>query len=340
VHLQPTLIFFLCRSALVALPVLAMISIGDAARAASCSEAPPPVTSLNVSRYYADADGTVVDPALHAQHEAAVEPLTAFLRHVVSDADHAWTRTAPKGRAEASTCALAWLTTWAQGGAWLGSMSTKQAEYQRKWDLAGVALAYLKVRRFARIEQQKIIDPWLQKWADIARAFFDDAERKRNNHWYWLGLGVAAVALATDSPRHWDMARGIMRDAARDIRADGTLPEEMARGPRALFYHVFSVMPLVLLAELGATRGEDWYRLGDGALHRLVATTIGGLNDIATFDALAHVRQERPVNTRAGWLQAYQRRFPERLPTQLPTVADRHRWLGGHVGVLLDALRR
>ncbi len=308
--------------------------------AQSCPSVPPPVISLNVPRYYTDAEGTIVDPKLHAQHDAAVAPLTEFLREVVSNADHAWTRTSSKAQAEAAECALLWLGTWARAGAWLGTMSTKQAEYQRKWDLAGVALAYLKVRRFAVPEMQQVIDPWLIKFADVSRAFFDDPEHKRNNHWYWLGLGVGAVGLATGSQPHWNMAREIMQDGAKDISADGTLAAELARGPRALYYHVFSVMPLVLLAELGAAKGEDWYSLENGALHRLIATTTTGLVSPETFDNLVGERQERPVNTRAGWFQAYQNRFPDKLDTPLPNVADSHRWIGGKVAVLLQALAR
>ncbi len=307
--------------------------------AESCPRVPPPVVNLNVPRYYSDAEGTIVDPKLYAQHEAAVEPLTDFLRQVVSDADHAWTRAAPKGQADASECALLWLGTWARAGAWLGTMSTKQAEYQRKWDLAGVALAYLKVRRFAGPEQQQVIDGWLLQFADVARAYFDNPEHKRNNHWYWLGLGVGAVGLATGSTKHWEMARGIMQDGARDISADGTLAAEMVRGPRALYYHAFSVMPLVLLAELGAAKGEDWYGFANGATHKLAATTLSGLVSPETFDQLAGERQERPVNTRAGWLQAYQRRFPDKATPPLPKVADSHRWIGGKVAVLLSALK-
>jgi poly(beta-D-mannuronate) lyase len=324
--------------------MLACVAVLDAASGAKaadgCPTPPPAIVDLNVPRFYSDAAGTVVDPELFAQHEAAVEPLTDFLRQVVSDADHSWTRSSSKGRAEASECALLWLETWARGRAWLGTMSTKQAEYQRKWDLAGAALVYLKVRKFALPEQRAAIDAWLQQFADTARAFFDYPEHKRNNHWYWLGLGIAAVGLGTESPRHWDVARGIMGDAARDIQLDGTLPEELARGPRALYYHAFSVMPLVILAELGAARGEDWYGFEQGALHRLVSVTVEGLVAPKSFDTLAGVRQERPINTRAGWLTAYQRRFPERLTGALPTVAEGHRWLGGQVPILLGAIKR
>ena len=305
-----------------------------------CPAPPSVVTTLDVPRFYGDAEGSVVDPRLDAAHKNAVEPLTAFLRHVASDADHAHTRPSPKSQAEAAQCALGWLQTWAAGNAWLGKMTTKQAEYQRKWDLAGAALAYLKVRKFATPDQRRTIEPWLQRFADTARAFFDDKSHKRNNHWYWLGLGEAAVGLATGSPRHFDIARGVMRDAARDIAANGTLPEEMARKQRALHYHAFAVMPLVILAELGAAKGEDWYAFETGALHRLVAVTVAGLQAPEKFDALAGVAQERPTNARAGWLQAYQRRFPGRLTGALPAVAEGHRWLGGSAVVLLDTIRR
>ncbi len=325
------------HSAVVGVGLLAGL---PASQAQACPSVPPPVISLNVPRYYSDAEGTIVDPKLYAQHEAAVAPLTDFLREVVSNADHAWTRSSPKSQTEAAECALLWLGTWARAGAWLGTMSTKQAEYQRKWDLAGVALSYHKVRRFAAPEMQQVIDPWLIKFADVSRAYFDDAEHKRNNHWYWLGLGVGAVGIATGSEPHWNMARGIMQDGAKDISPDGTLAAELVRGPRALYYHAFSVMPLVLLAELGAAKGEDWYGLEGGALHKLVATTATGLVAPETFDTIAGEKQERPVNTRAGWLQAYQSRFPDKLAEPLPNVAESHRWIGGKIAVLLLALSR
>ncbi|MEQ1615365.1 MAG: alginate lyase family protein, partial [Hyphomicrobiaceae bacterium] len=158
-----------------------------------------------------------------------------------------------------------------------------------------------------------------------------------------LGLGIAATALATDSDRHWQIARAIMADAARDIAADGTLPMEIARGGRAIHYHAFAVMPLVVLAELGRARGEDWYALGDGALHRLVDVTLRGLADPALFDRLAQVAQQRPVTHvgGAGWLQLYGARFPERLQNRpLPDTKPGHRWIGGDVTVLAATLRR
>jgi poly(beta-D-mannuronate) lyase len=217
-------------------------------------------------------------------------------------------------------------------------MATKQAEHQRKWDLAGLALVYLKVRRFAAPVEQEQIEAWLLRLAADARAFFDDAGVKRNNHWYWMGLGLAATSLGTGREPLWQAARQIFEDAMADIAADGTLPHELARGPRALYYHDFAVMPLVALLELAAQRGEDWASGRGKALERLVALTLAGHSDPTVFDRLAGARQERPVRAPAGWVALYAARHPDRVP--VPPAGSRagHRWLGGDVGVLRAAL--
>lgn len=310
-----------------------------ATEAHACPSPPPAVESLDLPRFYTDRDGTIVDPDLLEKHRGAVEPLTDFLRQVASDADKSVRRASPKSQAEAGDCAVQWLAAWAAEKAWLGDMASKQGEYQRKWDLAGVALAYLKVRRFATAEQRAVIEPWLRQFADAARRFFDDPARKRNNHWYWLGVGLAATAIATNSPDDWSRARGIMGDAASDIRSDGALPFELERKSRALQYHAFSLMPLIVMAEMARARGEDWYALGDGALHRLAALTMRGLADPGVFDTLAGAPQDRPVRAGAGWPQLYALRFKDRIPPGLPDIAPGHRWLGGDTLALAEVLK-
>ena len=321
--------------ALVMLAAMAATSSVDAA----CPRTPPAVKDLALPRYYTDRDGSVVDPRLLAKHRALVKPLTEFLRFVSSEADKSIRRTSPASASEAADCALQWLTGWASQDAWLGTMAGNQDEYQRKWDLTGAALAYLKLRPRATVEQRAVIEPWLMRFADAALKFFDNRDRKRNNHWYWLGLGVGATAIATGSETHWAAARGIMQDAASDITADGLLPLELERKSRALHYHVFSLMPLVVLAELGHTRGEDWYALSDGALNRLADVTMKGLADTDTFDQLAGIPQEQPVEPGAGWLELYSWRYPDQIPGGLPDVAQGHRWLGGDTTVLAQVLR-
>jgi poly(beta-D-mannuronate) lyase len=309
--------------------------------ASACPAPPAPLKDLDIPRFYGDAKGSVIDPQQKALHDAAVVPLTEFVREVTANADKAHKRSKLIEQREAASCALDWITAWAKGDAWLGRMAQAQAEYQRKWDLAGVALAYLKVKSYATPEQRRIIEPWLMRIADASRAFFDDPKHKRNNHWYWLGLAVGAVALAAESERHWQMARGIMADAARDIQADGTLPMELERGGRALLYHTFATMPLVTLAELGRARGEDWYGLNNGALHRLVDATIKGVADPALFERRVGVAQDKAPWAGVVWLHLYAVRFPGRTPAiPHPEIKGGHRWLGGDVMVLDGVLAR
>ena len=324
---------------LVVLACLASLSFSAAAAQVRCAPPPEPVRAIDLQGYYKDKAKSVVDREAAARKRAAVKPLKSYLNAVTRLADRAVMARPALRREGYGQCTIFWLRSWAEGGAYLGAMSSKQAEAQRKWDLAGLALAYLKVRRYAGPVDRSIIDPWLQEIADRARAIYDSPGKIRNNHWYWLGLGLGAVGLATGSERHWGEARNIMRDAARDIGSDGLLPKELERGKRALHYHTFSLMPLVTLAELASAKGEDWYKLNGGALHRLVNAMARSLVNPAQMDRLAGVAQERPLRSRAGWSQLYETRFPDRrLPTNLPASKPHHRWLGGNVSALRRAL--
>jgi poly(beta-D-mannuronate) lyase len=316
----------------------ALALFGSTATAfAECPVAPPPIKDLSLVRFYEDSAGSIVEPTRMEEHKAQTAPMLEFLGFVTKEADKAYQqRSLPT---ETAACGLGWLRAWAEGGAYLGKIDGKQAEAQRKWDLAGAALAYLKLKPWSSDADRAAIEPWLIKVADAARANFDDTSIKRNNHWYWLGLGLGAVGLATGSDAHWQQAKSIMADAAKDITADGTLPLEMARQGRALYYHAFAVMPLVVLAELGASRGEDWYALNDGALHRLVAKTVAGLEDPAIFDKLAGVKQQQPPKPGAGWISLYRVRFPGRI-TAAPEQPGKHRWLGGDVMILKQVLAK
>ena len=289
-----------------------------------------------MARPYTDAAGSNADAATTARHTAEAEPLKAWLSFVTRSADAAMSASGDAA-AEAGRCAVRWLAEWARAGALLGDMTSKQAEYERKWDMTGAALAWLKVRRYASPDERRDIDTWLARLADASTRFAELPGHKRNNHWYWLGLGLGAVGIATVDPARWARAHAIFRDALAHIAADGTLPLELARGKRALHYHAFAVMPLVTLAELAAMRGEDWWSERDGALHRLVARTLAGLADPAAFDTLAGVAQERPVNPQAGWIALYAARFPERVPAGLPASKPSHRWLGGDVRLMSGA---
>lgn len=290
----------------------------------SCPLPPSPILNLDLTRPYSDAIGSEADAALLAKHADETAPLKAWLTAVTKAAD------AADGK-----CTANLLGTWAGAGALLGDMRSKQAEYERKWTVAGAALAYLKVRAAVSPTERRGIEAWLAKLADAAYRFAAEPGHKRNNHWYWTGLGLGAVSLATGDEARWYLAHAIYSDALADIGSDGTLKMELARGKRALHYHGFALMPLVTLAELAAARGEDWYGEDGGRLHRLVAATLAGQRDPSRFAELAGVAQEASPSLDTGWLYLYARRFPERATGPLPLAKRSHRWLGGDVAKLV-----
>ncbi|MCH9807713.1 MAG: alginate lyase family protein [Alphaproteobacteria bacterium] len=286
------------------------------AAAFACQPPPPPIRDLDLERYYSDRSGIKIDQAKRQAKRAAVAPLKRFMTRIAEDASRVWAPKPP--RPIEARCALIWLTAWAEADALLGTMSTKQAAYERNWALAGLAGSYVKLRPIATSKQRELIDPWLIRLADKCRAFFDDRGRKRNNHWYWLGLGLAAVGIATDSGRHWQEARRIMQDAANDIGADGTLAMELLRGKRALHYHNFSAQPLFFMTELARAKGEDWAAFNDRAFHRLArllirtanCATPSGLKQFNAFAGTQRQEQVKPQDLLDIWLGYYAIRNP------------------------------
>ncbi|MEM1307163.1 MAG: alginate lyase family protein, partial [Pseudomonadota bacterium] len=184
--------------------LLAVVGIfASPASSFACATPPQPIIDLDLGRYYTDAAGTRVDPSRLATHRAATADLKAYIRGITRSADAAWQARTASARADAARCGTAWLIAWAEAGAYLGRMKSKQAEYQRKWDLAGAALAYLKLRHAVSSRDHATIGAWLSAIADNAERFQLAPGRKPNNHLHWLALGSAATAIATDNAQRW-----------------------------------------------------------------------------------------------------------------------------------------
>ncbi len=312
------------------LSMVSVVSVFHALTAAACEKLPEPVRDIEANRFYVDAASSIVDPALKAKKDAAVRPLKDFLRAVSTAAD----RYAVANDRESARCALEALRGWAEGDAMLGTMSSRQADYERKWMLAGLAIAYLKVRPEAQVRHRSAIEPWLDRVAFEVRRHFDDPGHARNNHYYWAGLAVGATAAGTGSPSHWEFARQVFRDATAAIRPDGTLQLELARQKKALWYHGFALAPLVVLAEIAAARGEDWYAMNGGALHRLVERTLDGISHPESFERLSGYPQDgfergELSGDILGWIEPYARRFPDKDLATWRGTRRRYIELGG-----------
>ncbi len=287
----------------------AMFIAALAARQACACEAPPPaVIDIDANSYYSDSHHSIVDPVRKARNEAAVKPVNDYLDAVARSAV-AWQRTHQDADAR---CALTWFANWADRQAMLGTMTTEQSYYTRKWTLGGLALSYARVRDAASPDERRRIEAWLLALADATIRHSDAHKGVRNNHYYWEGLAVTATGAVTGDARCLAWGRKAFDDAMAQIRPDGVLPHELERAGRALHYHLYAAAPLVMMASM--------FDVQSPRLDRLVAFSLAGVGDPSTFAKLTGVEQEWSGGV-PGWFAIYQRHGGRvATPAKLPAV--------------------
>jgi poly(beta-D-mannuronate) lyase len=273
---------------------LTLIFAAGAVRAAGCGPVPPAVRDIDANSYYSDGHHSIVDPVRKARNEAAVKPVNDYLDGVARAAN----ASQRGGGAADARCALDWMEAWAGQNALLGSMTTEQSYYTRKWTLAGLALSYARVRPAAAPEQRARIDTWLLALADATMRHSDAHKGVRNNHYYWEGLAVTATGAVTGDARSLAWGRKVFDHAMGQVEADGSLPLELARGRKALSYHLYAAAPLVMTASI--------LDLDAAPLERLVAYSVAGVADPSVLEQAAGVVQERQPGV-PGWIAIYMR---------------------------------
>lgn len=214
-------------------------------------------------------------------------------------------------------CALDWLYYWARKDALQGKVNDT-GEAVRQWTLASLSSAYAQIahEKDLDLEKRKVVVRWLRQtaWA-VVHTYPDDTEikRKQNNHLYWAAWAVGNTGMALNDPKLFDWAIGKARFALSQIAPDGTLPLELARGPKAIHYHHFAAIPLVMLAEGGLRNGINLYEESNGRLHRLIKRVLGGMDDMSYFEEVSGFEQDT-METFDGamlaWMEVYHSRFP------------------------------
>lgn len=320
------------------LPILALLSFCLHAAHAACPASPIAIRDIEANSFYTDDRHSIIDKDLERKYHDNIRPLEDYLRKVAEMSD----RYVATHDTASAHCAVAWLDAWAVNDALLGRMLNSrgdtQAQFERKWLLAGMSLAYLKVRDQASTQQAEHIAAWMQNIADQSLALFDSPAHKRNNHYYWVGLAVMGTAVSTGSQAHMDKARTIFDKALGDIDDDGTLPMELDRAGMALHYHNFALAPLVFMAELARLRGENWYARHDGRLDKLVQRVAAGIANPDWFVQRTGAAQKKPSGTVMCWALAYRPRGDAvaEISALAPTDACRYNHYGGSVKLLAD----
>jgi poly(beta-D-mannuronate) lyase len=294
---------------------------------------------IEASDYYSDAKHSVIDP----KRKAAYDAVEAQFDDAIKSAAKAGDEFQASGNKEAAECALKILDMEAEAQAMTGTMSTNQANYVQGWSLGAFAVSWLKVRDAdaGTVGERKAATDWLEKVARQVKDYFSARHDKgtndgTNNHYYWAGFSVMCAGIAADDRGLYDWGVGTYDEAISRITADGTLPLEMARGQRALHYHLFALAPIVMMAEYGEANGQDLYSQRKGAVHLLVRRTIAGMLDNSYFAKQAGTAQDTPdkketKSTDVIWLVPYLRRFPnETMNKVLQSATLRpYNYLGG-----------
>lgn len=295
-----------------------------------CPAPPKPLLTLATNSMYYQNDPTHShkDPEATKRYEKAIAPAREYAKGVTKLANK-YVRSGAKDTVFAE-CTLEWLYQWAKPGAFT-DLRTPQAVFNLGQLLAGFSMAYLEIRDNPYLDTAKkqVVTAWLKTLAGIIRTnvMADDADGKnsaRANHRYWSGYGVGVTGVAANDADLFRWGIESARIGISEVQPDGSLPREMRRASRSRDYHVFSVAPLVMMAELGAANGLDLYSERDGAIHKLVARILKSNKDASFFEKATGVKQEPYPDgddgipsSRLGWLEPYHARFPNALTTQI-----------------------
>lgn len=313
----------------------------------ACKMPPAPLRDIQVESFYDKKEGSasVVDPAAYKAYKAASKPFSVFEVNLAAMANR-YVRANPP-RADIAACDLDWLAGWAEAGALLGDVN-KNGEYTRKWLLGSLASVWLQIRDEPALDPRKakIITDWLRRVADVVRADFSrdtDLKSRRNNHLYWAAWSLTAAGLALDDRGFFDWGVEKARQGIDDIRADGTLELEMARGQRAFLYHIFAAQPLFMVANAAERNGIDLFRENDDALHRLGALNLRNLDQPAFFEERTGKKQDLTrvgTSSDLGWVEIYRQHYDDPLAD---AALAKHRPLkhsrfGGNVTLLYSQL--
>jgi poly(beta-D-mannuronate) lyase len=280
-----------------------------------CATMPPPYTAtLDFPSKYegSDAARDQLNAAAEARYEQLTQPITAmekgFSKHVGKYMD--------AGDPAQLECALRWIDGWATAAALEGAATTHTGKSLRKWALASLSGAWLRLEFSASAPLTKYpaqavrVETWLGDVANrVAREWLPgDPLGKINNHYYWAAWSLMATAVATNRRELFDQSLQIYRVFARQADAEGYLPNELARASQAAGYHNYSMLPLAMIAAFGKANGVDLAAEGDGALTRLAQRAQAALEDPASFQPKTGVTQTPPdadSTTNWSWLEPY-----------------------------------
>ena len=284
-----------------------------------CKHPPAPMKDLFFESMYdkSSKNSSIINPDAYTKYKTDIKPLQTFESGLATTANR-YLQSNP-ARPEIAACTMSWISIWADADALLGE-SNASGEFLRKWVLSSISLAYLQVRDDPYIspDMHEKTHKWLKKVARRVKEDFSknpDNNSRNNNHMYWAAWGVMSAAIALDNQELFDWALYEAKVGVQDIQENGTMPLEIARGPKAYHYHHFAAIPLFLMAETAYANGINLYDGNDKALKRLARALLENIEDQTLFEELTGEKQnmDRTVTSSSlVWLEIYRRHYNDK----------------------------
>lgn len=219
----------------------------------NCSVTPRPVPApflvVDPRDEYYGAESDAMSQALDGYAEAIGELGAAAF---VSSSAQAQLRNALLSWAEAN--AMQWPRNWNDG-----NDSGPATVYFTTNTLVPTIIAYGEHRDLFSAEEQETIERWLRQLVNRT----GNNERMRrwsvDNKGYLWGNAALAFGIVTQDDGLIRRGIGTYYTAIRNLRNDGSLPQDSGRGGSAIHYTNLAISSLVLTAELAAGQGVDLY---------------------------------------------------------------------------------
>lgn len=286
----------------------APVRVKEHGSAFECVQVPPFKGVLDFPSKYEGSGPSrdILNPKADAEYQRLTAPIVTMEKSTVSEIS----KYIAYGQQAQFDCALDNLSAWARAHALEGDAGNHVGRSIRKWTLGSLASAYLRLQLSAsapmagKSAQAKEIEAWISRLADRVMIEWppDDPLDKINNHYYWAAWSLMAASVVTNRRDLYDRALLFYRTFEKQIAADGSLPNEMARASKALNYHAYSLQPLSMIAAFGKANGVDLGSEGEAALPTLVARVLEGVDNPDLFVASAGADQDLgKLDTKTGW---------------------------------------
>jgi poly(beta-D-mannuronate) lyase len=313
---------------------LALLLLPVPALAFDCPVTPPPVIALDFGSRYAEGDSSrsQLDEEADRAADAALAPVEEFLRDLTRMAGEL--HKDDTDRAAVADCAIGAMAEWAEAGA-LTDLRTDTANLTLGARVAGFALVAMQAAPHAtRAGELDAVRRWLSVLTRAQMVWWEaEAPRhaRQGNLRAWAALGAATVAGLNDDPVARAWAAWSVDYILCTANPDGSLPQEMRRGKRALHYQLHALAPLSVTVLQLERQGMALKDACDGALRRAARFALDDLSTGAATQAITGEVQtffdgtDKVEEWHLAWLEAHVALFPEDDRADVAAILQRDR---------------